>query len=197
MLADAPEEEIHRHGGQIAAPAAEKGGIPQLMDAFRHPGVNAAARDGETQAAIAVNEIQLPDIPVPEVFRVGKLGGVGAEIFQKVVAGAGGNAGHGGVGVPGDAVGRLADGAVPAAGVDTDRFAGLRQTAGHFLRPAGALGQQALAVQAVLLPQAVRHLIDAAGLVLFPGVGIDDENMTHEKAPFRQRFITLCNIQEK
>ena len=67
------------------------------MNAFRHTGVNAAARDGKTLAAVAVDEIQLPFLAVPQVFHVCESGGVRAKILQKIVASAGGDAGHGGV----------------------------------------------------------------------------------------------------
>ena len=154
------------------------------MNAFRHTGVNAAARDGKTLAAIAVDEIQLPFLAVPQVFHVCESGGVRAEIFQKIVAGAGGDAGHGGVGKPGDAVGHLADSAIPAAGIEPERFAGLRQPPGHLLGAAGALGQQALALQTVLRPQEVRHLIDPACLIFFPRVGVDDKDVPHESSSF-------------
>ena len=148
------------------------------MNALRHPGVNAAAGNGQTLAAIAVDEIQLPDIPVPEVFRVGKLGGVGAEIFQKVVAGAGGNAGHSRIVKACRTVDHLVQSAVPAAGVKPDLLPGGHQPSGDLLRAAGPLGQQTLASQA-MLPQTVRHFINAARLVLFPGMGVNDEDMLH------------------
>ena len=47
---------------------------------------------------------------------------------------------------PGDAVGHLADGAVAAAGIEPERFAGLRTAAWPSpSAPPGLLGQQALA----------------------------------------------------
>lgn len=72
------------------------------MDALRHPGVNAAAGNGQTLAAVAVDKVQRMDLPVPEVFRVRKLGGVRTEVFQKIVAGPDGDAGHSRIVKPAD-----------------------------------------------------------------------------------------------
>ena len=178
MLANAPEQEIHRHGGQIAAPSAEEGGIPQLVNALRHPGVDAAAGNGQTLAAVAVDKVQRMDLPVPEVFRVRKLGGVRTEVFQKIVAGPDGDAGHSRIVKACRTVDHLVQSAVPAAGVEPDLLPGGHQPSGDLLRTAGPLGQQTLAGQA-MLPQTVRHFINAARLVLFPGMGVNNEDMLH------------------
>ena len=179
VLADAPEEEVHHHAGKIAAPAGEKGGVPQLMDALGHPGVDAAAGDGEAVPAVALDEVQGELGPVPEVLRVREAGGVGAEVLQEVVAGADGDAGHGGVGEARETVGHLVHGAVAAAGVDPDLLPGLRQPSRHVDGPAGALRQKAVHAEAVLLPQGLRHGVDPAGLVLLPRLGVHDENVPH------------------
>ena len=118
-------------------------------------------------------------VAVPQVLRVPELLHVRAEVFQKVVARAGGDAGHGGVGKARNAVCHLADGAVAAAGVKADGFTRLRQLPGHVRGTAGAVRQHAGAVQTVLVPQPVRHLIDAGPLVLFSRAGVDDENVLH------------------
>ena len=141
MLANTPEQEIHRHGGQIAAPAAEKGGIPQLMDAFRHPGVNAAAGNGQTLAAVAVDKVQRMDLPVPQIFRVRKLGGVRTEVFQEIITGPDGDAGHSRIVKACRAVDHLVQSAVSAAGVKPDLLPGGHQPSGNLLRAAGPLGQ--------------------------------------------------------
>ena len=161
------------------------------MDGVGNAGVNAAAGDGEAQAAVAVNEIQGEFRPVPQMFRVGEFCSVWAEVLQKVVACAGGDYRHGGVGKPGDAVGRLVDGAVPAAGVDAHRLPGLCQGAGEDLRSAGAVRQQAPAVQIVGRGQTVRQGADAGSLVLLPGMGVDQKDMAHDRPPLAKYEIRV------
>lgn len=129
VLPDAPEQEIRCHGGKVAAPAPEQRQMGEAADAVGYPGVNAVAGDGEAQPAAAVDEIQGEGGAVPEIFRVLEPDGVGAEIAQQVVAGAGGDAGHGRVGKPGDAAGCLMGRAVSAADIQPQRLSGLRQTA--------------------------------------------------------------------
>ena len=161
------------------------------MDGVSNAGVNAAAGDGEAQAAVAVDEIQGEFRPVPQMFRVGEFCSVRAEVLQKVVACAGGDYRHGGVGKPGDAVGRLVDGAVPAAGVDAHRLPGLCQGAGEDLRSAGAVRQQAPAVQIVGRGQTVRQGADAGSLVLLPGMGVDQKDMAHDRPPLAKYEIRV------
>ena len=85
---------------------------------------------------------------------------------------------HCGIGKACRAVDHLVQSAVSAAGVKPDLLPGGHQPSGNLLRAAGPLGQQALAGQA-MLPQTVRHFINAARLVLFPGMGVNDEDMLH------------------
>ena len=165
------------------------------MNSFRHLGVNAVAGDGEAVPPVAVDEVQREYRAVPQVFRVPELLQVRPEVFQEVVAGPGGNTGHGGVGKARQAVGHLGDGAVPAAGVDSQCRAALRQAAGHLRGAAGPVRQHAGAVQPVKGAQAVRHLVDTGGLVPFPRAGVDNEDVTHGQAPFC--LIILCIILSK
>ena len=153
------------------------------MDALCHLGVDAATGDGQATAPVAVDEVQGKYGPVPQVFRVPEFLHVRSEILQKIVPGAAWDTGHGGVGKPRQTVGRLGDGAIAAAGVEAQFLAALRQTAGHLRGAAGAVRQHTGAVQAVEAPQAVRHLVNTGGLVPFPGTGIDDEDVTHKRAP--------------
>ena len=118
------------------------------------------------------------DLPVPQIFRIRKLGGVRTEVFQKIVAGPDGDAGHSRIVKACRTVDHLVQSAVPAAGVKPDLLPGGHQPSGDLLRAAGPLGQQTLASQA-MLPQTVRHFINAARLVLFPGMGVNDEDMLH------------------
>ena len=118
------------------------------------------------------------DLPVPQVFRVHKLGSVRAEVFQKIVSGPDGDTGRSRIVKTRCAVDHFVQSAVPATGVKPDLLPGGYQPPGNFFRTAGPLGQQTLASQA-MLPQTVRHFINAARLVLFPGMGVNDEDMLH------------------
>ena len=122
--------------------------------------------------------------PVPQVLRVGEFRRVRPEVLQKVVARAGGDHRHGGVGKSGEAVCRLMDSAVSAADIEAHRLPCLCQGAGEGLRSAGAVRQQALAVQAVGGGQAVRQGADAGGPVPLPGLGVDEEDVAHGGPPF-------------
>ena len=80
-----------------------------------------------------------------------------------------------------DAVGHLVDGAVAAAGIESQLLAALAQAAGDLRGVALLLGQQALHLQPVILPQLLRHVIDLLAAVGLARRGIDDENVLHSK----------------
>lgn len=94
----------------------------ELIDSVGNLGINAGAGNGQAQVSVAVDKVQGKGRPVPQGLDVGKAVGVRPEIFEEVVAGAGGDHRHGGVGIPGDAVGHFAGGPIPAAGIEPDRF---------------------------------------------------------------------------
>ena len=76
------------------------------------------------------------------------------------------------------------DGAVSAADIEAHRLPGLCQGAGEGLRSAGAVRQQALAVQAMGGGKTVRQGADAGGPVPLPGPGVDEEDVAHGGPPF-------------
>ena len=132
---------------------------------------------------LQVDEVQGEVRPVPQVLRVGELGGVRAEVFEEVVARAGGDHRHGGIGIPGDAVRRLVKGAVPAADIEAQRLPGLRQGAGQGLRGPGAVRQQAGDLQPVGGGQALCHGLEPGGPVPLPGAGVDQKDVLHKPGP--------------
>ena len=178
-VAQIAEEEIDRHRRKIAPPASEGGGVGDPVDAVRHLGVNPVAGDGEAVPAVALDQVQGELRSVPEVLRIGELLRVRAEILQKVIPRAGWNRGHRRVVKARNSARHLMDGAVAAAGVDPHRAAALGQAPGHLPGPAGAVGQQALALQAVPPAQRVRHGVHPGGLVPLARVGVDDPYMAH------------------
>ena len=114
------------------------------------------------------------------------------EVLQEVVAGAHGDAGHGGVGEADDPVGHLVDGAVAAAGVEPQVLPGLGHGAGGLGGVARPLGEDALHLQAVAGLKALGHLHQLHRGVPLPGGGIDDEYMLHcSRSYFTQTVLVL------
>ena len=70
-------------------------------------------------------------------------------------------------------------------------IAGLCQGAGEDLRSAGAVRQQAPAVQIVGRGQTVRQGADAGSLVLLPGMGVDQKDMAHDRPPLAKYEIRV------
>ena len=106
-----------------------------------------------------------------------------SEVFEEVVARAGGDHRHGGVFVPGEAVCRLVKGAVPAADIEAHRLPGLRQGAGQGLCGPGAVRQQAGDLQVVGGGQALCHGLEPGGPVPLPGAGVDEKDVLHKANP--------------
>ena len=69
------------------------------------------------------------------------------------------------------------------AGVNAHFLAAFRLPAGDLRRAAGPVGEHTGHFLAVGVPQAVRHLINGGSGILFPRMGVDDENMLHGKLP--------------
>lgn len=134
-------------------------------------------------------------LPVPEVFRVRKLGGVRTEVFQKIVAGPDGDAGHSRIVKACRTVDHLVQSAVPAAGVEPDLLPGGHQPSGDLLRTAGPLGQQTLAGQAHAAADGPPfHKCGPSG-PFFPAWGLMMKICcTGDRSPFnRNRQILIIN----
>ena len=129
--------------------------------------------------AVALDGVQGELGAVEKILRVGEQGGGVPEVLQEVVAGAHGDAGHGGVGEADDPVGHLVDGAVAAAGIEPQVLPGLGHGAGGLGGVARPLGEEALHLQAVAGLEALGHLHQLHRGVPLPGGGIDDEYMLH------------------
>ena len=152
------------------------------MYVLGHPCINAGAGDGQGDAPVDVDGVYGELGSVPQIFGIPEfLHILRAKVFQEVVAGSHGDDGHGGIVVADDAVGHLVDGAVAAAGVESQFLTALAQAAGDLRGVALLLGQQALHLQSVLLPQLLRHIIDLLAAVGLARRGIDDENVLHSK----------------
>ena len=124
MGGDAPEEEIRRQSYDIAALAVQNGTLAELMDILGHPCVNAGAGDGHGDAVVDLNGVQRELRTVPQVFGVPELVHMITEVLKEIVACADGNNAHGGIVEANNAVGHLVQGAVPAAGVDSNFLPG-------------------------------------------------------------------------
>ena len=152
-----------------------------------HPCVDAGAGDGQGNAAVDVDGVYGELGAVPQVLRVPELLQIVAEVLEKVVAGANGDDGHGGVVVADDAVGHLVDGAVAAAGVEPQLLAAVTHPPGDLRGVALLLRQDALDVQIVLCPQRIRHIVYLLAAVRLARSGIDDENVLHLGLPPRAK----------
>ena len=159
-----------------------------------HPGVDAGAGDGQGDASVDVNGVHGKPGAVPQVFRILKKGRAITEVLQKIVAGAHGDHRHGGVVIADDAVGYLVGGPVAAAGVEPQLLPAFAQLAGQFGGVSLILGEDALHLQSVLLPQSLRHVIDTLPAVVLAGVGIDDKNMLHSCIPSAECVLSLLHL---
>ena len=159
-----------------------------------HLGVEAGAGHGQGQTAVAVDGVQGEAGAVPQVLRLLEEGSRVPEVAQEVVARAHGDAGHGGAAPSGDAVGHLVDRAVAAAGVDPQRLSPLRQRPRGLHGVTGALGEDALHIQAVADGQGLGHVHHTGGAVLFPGGGIDDKYVLHFSRPSLFSFCKLSRV---
>ena len=97
--------------------------------AKRDARIQARAGDRQAVTPAAVDEVERLRFAVPEIFCVEELFVVRAEVFEKIVARADGDAGHRGVGIARDAVGDLIDRAIAAAGIEPHIFSALGKTA--------------------------------------------------------------------
>lgn len=98
------------------------------MHALGNARVDARAGDRQAVTPAAVDEVERLRFAVPEIFCVKEPFVVRAEVFEKIVARADGDAGHRGVGIARDAVGDLIDRAVAAAGIEPHLFSALGKT---------------------------------------------------------------------
>jgi hypothetical protein len=164
------------------------------MYVVRHLGVEAGAGHRQGQPSVAVDGVQGEGGAVPQVFRVREQRGLVPEILQEVVARAHGDAGHGGIFISSHAVGGLVGGPVAAAGVDPQRLSPLRQRPRGLHGVTGALGEDALHIQAVADGQGLGHVHHTGGAVLFPGGGIDDKYVLHFSRPSLFSFCKLSRV---
>ena len=179
-LAQGAEEEIDGQRGDIAAPSRQQAAVAEGVDVPGHPGVEAGAGDGQGQPAVAVDGVQGEGGAVPQLLNVQKpRRQLRPEVFEEVVAGACGHAGHGRVGEAGNGVGHLVHRAVAAAGVETHRPAGRGNGAAGLQGVAGALGEDAGAVQAVPLAEALSRRQQVGGAFFPAGIGVDNQNVPH------------------
>src|SRR5699024_8763482 len=88
----APQQEIHRQRGNIAALSPQQRGFAEAVDVVGHLGIKAGAGNGQGTAAVALDNIQRKLGTIPEVFRILKQGSLVPKVLEKVVAGAYGNA---------------------------------------------------------------------------------------------------------
>ena len=183
MPSDAAEDAIRRHADQIAAAPAQVRIGAELMHALGNARVDARAGDRQAVTPAAVDEVERLRLAVPEIFRIEKLFVVRAEVFEKIVARADGDAGHRGVGIARDAVGDLIDRAVAAAGIEPHLFSALGKTARERGRVADRRGEHTLYVQTVFFPQRLRHRVDALAAVVLTGRRIDDKNVFQGTGP--------------
>ena len=156
-----------------------------FVDAVCHLGIYSVAGDGNALTTVAVDEVDGKYISIPQIFYIGEFFQIRAEVFQKVISRAGRNAGHGRIGKSRNAVGYLMDRSVSAAGVNPHLFPALRKRAGDFHSAAGALCQHAGAIQPMVVPQIIGHLINAGGLIPFSRIRIYNKYMFHEGIPSR------------
>ena len=178
---DGLEEEVYHQGKHIAPLAVQQRHGGELVHVARDARIQTRAGDRQALAAVAVDQVDLLHVSVPQVFRVGELFGVRAEVFEEVVSRPDGYAGHRRVGKARNAVGDLVGGAVAAAGVKAHRAARLGNAAGEGHRMARRAGEHALHVQPVVVFQLFCHGVNARTAVLLPGGGIDDKNMLHRE----------------
>ena len=92
MPSDAAEDAVRRHADQIAAAPAQVRIGAELMHALGNARVDARAGDRQAITPAAVDEVERLRFAVPEIFRIEKLFVVRAEVFEKIVARADGDA---------------------------------------------------------------------------------------------------------
>ena len=176
VLTDAARDKVDGDAGKVRALAAERSG--EIVDAFGDARVDARAGDRQALATVAVDQVELLHLPVPEVFRVQKLGHhFRTEVFEKVIAGADGDHRHGGIVKAGDAVCDLVGGTVAAAGIETDGLTVFGDAAREQRGVPVGFCQHARNVQIMRAAQRFRHGVNTLPAVLFSGSGIYDEDV--------------------
>ena len=181
------ERELGRQRDHLELIASENFTSPAVMEAVGSHLTNKYA-EGYPGARYYggcdyVDEVERLRFAVPEIFCVKEPFVVRAEVFEKIVARADGDAGHRGVGIARDAVGDLIDRAVAAAGIEPHLFSALGKTARERGRVADRRGEHTLYVQTVLFPQRLRHRVDALAAVVLTGRRIDDKNVFQGTGP--------------
>jgi len=152
-------------------------------DAGVHPG----AGDVQPQAAVAVHQIEGGLGAGGKGGQIGEGGpAAGAKDFKEIIAGTLWEIGDGCVFKSGGSVDHLIEGAVPAAGIDSDGAAGLGGGPGQLGRVAGmGRGENGVFLRT---EESFNLLAELAEVMLSAGVGIDDKQMLQSGSPSMNRM---------